>query len=152
MAYQGLFELRTPRDLLAKARHDFERLRSNPFDQYAAFDFFVTTRHIPEWLAGPAGDKGAALFQQYVELRVVRHIAEGAKHFEAKENRHKQVSGTAVTPGAYQSGAFQSNAFQTGGLMIDLDPTDVDTRSLGTKIEALELARRVLGVLEKVVL
>lgn len=151
MPLQGLFDLRTPQDLLAKARHDFGRLKSSPLDQYAAFDFFVTARHIPEWVAGPSGDKGAALFQRYVKLRIARHIAEGAKHFEATDPRHKQVSATSVTPGAFQAGTFSSSAFQTGGLVIALDPADPDTSSLGTRIDALELARRVLAVLEKVV-
>jgi len=148
---QGLFDLRTPQDLLAKARHDFGRLKSSPLDQYAAFDFFVTARHIPEWVAGPGGDKGSALFKRYVELRIARHIAEGAKHFEATDTRHKQVSATTVTPGAFQAGAFQSSAFETGGLSVALDPADPDTSLLGTRIDALELARRVLAVLEKVV-
>jgi len=143
---QGLFDLRTPQDLLAKARHDFGRLKSSPLDQYAAFDFFVTARHIPEWVAGPGGDKGAALFERYIELRIARLIAEGAKHFEATDTRHKQVSATTVTPGAFQAGAFQ-----TGGLVVALDPADSETSLLGTRIDALELARRVLAVLEKVV-
>ena len=150
MPLQGLFDLRTPQDLLAKARHDFGRLKSSPLDQFAAFDFFVTARHIPEWVAGPGGDKGAALFERYIELRIARHIAEGAKHFEATDPRHKQVSATTITLGAFQAGAFQSSAFETGGLVVALDPADSETSLLGTRIDALELARRVLAVLEKV--
>jgi len=44
--HQGFGELRLPADLLRKLRHDFERMKMSPQDQYAAFDFFVTAEHI----------------------------------------------------------------------------------------------------------
>lgn len=151
MPIQGVFELRTARDLLAKARHDLRRLEEKPFDRYAAFDFFVTARHVPDWLYPKDEAKRTALFQGSVELRVCRHIAEGAKHFEPTDKRHKQVGDTAVSPPAFQAGAFQRGAFQTGGISIKLDPADPDTASLGSEIEAIELARRVIAILERVV-
>lgn len=46
----GVFEITTPQHLLEKATHDIERLRTNHLDAYAAFDFFVTARHIPNWI------------------------------------------------------------------------------------------------------
>ncbi len=48
MSDGGIFELRTPQALLDKAVHDLERLRQDPSDAYAAFDFFVSARHMPE--------------------------------------------------------------------------------------------------------
>ena len=47
---KGLGSLKTPLDLLQKIRHDFERLRKNPSDSYVAFDFFVSSYHMLDWL------------------------------------------------------------------------------------------------------
>ncbi len=44
------FELRTPADLLAKLKADGERLRAEPADSHAAFDFFVTAWHLADWV------------------------------------------------------------------------------------------------------
>jgi len=156
MKHTGLFTLQTPGDLLAKARHDLERIRTNSLDVYAAFDFFVTVRHLPDWLH--PGDKPeqkqqrGALFDKHVELRVARHIADEAKHFEATRNQNFQVEGTSVAA-AYQTtgGAFQRGVFQGETLMIKLDPRDPDTVSLGEWVDVLEFAERVFRVAESIV-
>ena len=151
MKRQGLFQLPTPQDLLAKARHDLQRLRTNPMDAYAAFDFFVAVRHIPDWLFPHDKQQRDALFSRHVELRVSRHIADGAKHFEVTHPQHIQVAGTSAPPPTFQGDSFQTDAFQVGGLIIDLDPRDPDTAALGGRIHALPLAERVFAVIEKVV-
>lgn len=149
MKPSGLFQLQTPRDLFAKARHDLQRLRADPNDAYAAFDFFVTVRHIPDWLFPHDKQQRDALFARHVELRISRHIADGAKHFEVTSPRHIQVSGTSAPPSGFQGDAFQPNAFQVGGLIIHLDARDPDTAPFGGRIHALPLAERVLSAIEK---
>jgi len=63
-------------------------MRANSLDVYAAFDFFVTVRHLPDWLH--PGDRieqkqrRGALFDKHVELRVARHIADEAKHLKPR--------------------------------------------------------------------
>jgi hypothetical protein len=52
MCEQGIFELRNPEDLFEILKHDFERLRENPTDSFAAFDFFITAYHIWDWKGG----------------------------------------------------------------------------------------------------
>lgn len=47
---KGLFQLQTAHELLAKLRHDHERLREAPNDAYVAFDFFVTAEHMLDWV------------------------------------------------------------------------------------------------------
>ena len=150
-SYSGFFELRTPRDLLEKARRDLERLRREPLNEESAFDFFVTVRHVPDWMEAQRMGTATAIFDQFVELRICRHLADGAKHFVATHNMHKQVQSTATTPGAFQAGAFQSDTFQTGYLEIELDPRDIDTATLGSHIDAITLGERVLAALAKVV-
>ena len=150
MRFGPIFSLTDPRDLLKKAEHDLGRLRTNPLSAYAAFDFFVTVRHLPDWLH--PGDKASqsALFSKHVELRIARHLADGAKHVVLHNTNLKQVSGTVGTQPAFQRGAF-SDAFQTGRLVVQLDPRDPDTLSLGAEIEALELAERTFAVARGVV-
>lgn len=124
----GIFELSTVDDLFAKARHDLGRLRHDPTDSYAAFDFFVTARHIPDWLY--PNDKGRIdhLFRENLELRVCRHIADQGKHFEATAPMHAQV---ADTP--------------TGGrLQVVLDMKDPEMQFLGPRRDALELAELLI--------
>ena len=87
---RGFFTLTSAQDLFEKAVHDLERLKMNPLDTYAAFDFFVTARHIPDWLSQPE------VFSEYVELRICRHLADGAKHLIVTAAKHKQVKGTSV--------------------------------------------------------
>ena len=43
------------------------------------------------------GDKQQckALFKNHVELRIARHIADGAKHFKVTQPQHTQVVGTS---------------------------------------------------------
>ena len=106
----GFFELVTARHLLDKLEADFDRLRSFPAisreAQYAAFDFFVTAEHLPEWLAtGTGGDK--VKLRDYAEGKLVSHVANGAKHFRVDPKRHNIVRQTQVQPGAFQDNAFQ---------------------------------------------
>ena len=151
MTYKGLFQLKSAHDLISKARHDFDRLRSDPGNAYAAFDFFVTIRHIPDWLYPNQNTKKEELFAKHVELRICRHLADGAKHFEATNPKHKQVSDTSKSSGAW--GTFWGDAWKPGvwgdGLFVSLDPQDTDTKAIGNRINALELAERVLAIIEQ---
>jgi hypothetical protein len=153
--HSGLFHLQTPRDLLAKARHDLERMRFNSLDAYAAFDFFATVRHLPDWLyPGEEPEQKQrirALFDSHYELRVARHIADRAKHFEATYDYHRQSEGTSVMAGYQITGNAFQPGFQGETLAIKLDARDPDTVSLGEWVNALELAERVFRVAELIV-
>jgi hypothetical protein len=156
MIRSGIFSLSTPTDLLNKARHDLERLRHNRCDTYAAFDFFVAARHLPEWLYYNDTNTREALFAQHIELRTSRHIADGGKHFIATDRKHRQVTSTSESSGAWAPGAWARNAWAgtawaTGDLVIDLDPADPGTVALGPRISALELAERTIRILEALV-
>lgn len=135
--FQGLTnELQAPKDLLAKLQFDFERIKSNPLDVYAAFDFFVTAEHVPDW----TGDKSIKSSEPL--LRVVSHIANGAKHFRATDPKHKSVENISVKKGAFQSGAFQSDAFDVGDLMIELKNDEI--KMFGSEISVRKLAQMVI--------
>ena len=156
MPPKGIFQLKTPQDLLGKIRRDLERMRHDSLDADAAYDFFVTARHFPEWLYPDDLYKREALFSSHVELRVCRHLAEGAKHFEATEARHKQVADTSTSSGAWAAGVWAKGAWAPGvwadGLFITLDLRDSDTSALGSRISAFQLAERVVDILERAVI
>lgn len=135
----GFFELRTPRDLLAKLEADFARLISSEptgiETQYAALDFFVCAEHLPEWVANANGQKASDL-RNYPDGALVSHIANGAKHFRVTHSKHVSARQTRVDEGSFQSDAFQSSAFQVGRLVIE--------KESGGEVEVQDLARRVL--------
>jgi hypothetical protein len=135
--FQGLTqELQTPKNLLAKLQFDFARIKANPLDAYAAFDFFVTAEHIPDWV----GDKSIKISEPF--LRVVSHIANGAKHFRATDPKHKSVKNVDVRKGAFQSGVFQSDAFDVGDLVVELKGDEV--KMFGAEISVRRLAQMVI--------
>jgi hypothetical protein len=135
----GLFSLRTPKDLVEKLEADFNRLRgAKPASvdaQYAAFDFFITAEHLPDWLSRSTGGSLSS-HRAYPEAPLVSHIANGAKHFRVDTTRHTTARHTRSTSGAFQANAFQQPAFQTSRLVVDLED--------GTTIDVLDFAGRVL--------
>ena len=139
---KGLFHLQSPKQLLEKLRHDFVRLKEDQVDVYAAFDFFVTARHMPEWLYPGDTNKQKALWDAQVLLRVCRHIADGSKHFRVTGAQHDTVKDLSNRGGVFQPGVFQSNVFQVGKLFVELDGDAIT--SLGTDIEVVALAGRIL--------
>lgn len=149
----GLFELKSALQLLQKAEHDFARLQSNPLNSYAAFDLFVTIRHIPEWMYPDDAPKSQALFKQYVELRVCRHIADGAKHFMVSDPRHRQVIATVKRKPAWDRawGGSWGDAWGPHRLVIKLDPADKDTVTLGEEISVLDLGGRLMTLMRGIV-
>lgn len=151
MGFQGLATLQTPRDLLKKLRHDFARLRQDPTDAYAAFDFFAAAAHMPEWVY-PEGSEAWKQKRKAVRelgghlLEVCSHVANGAKHFVATHPKHKSVRNIVEHRGAFQLGAFDPECFDTDRLVIELagDAAADFGRSLGV----LQCARRILAFWE----
>lgn len=81
----GFLYLRTPHHLLKKLEWEYENLQANPGDAWAAFNFFVTAEHMPDW-CGCVPCKNVEPL-----LQVCSHIANGAKHFNLTNPKHKSV-------------------------------------------------------------
>lgn len=129
-----IFELKTAGDLFRKLEGDFESLKKTQ-DARVAFNFFVTAEHLPDWLGR------RDLVRQHPILRVVSHIANGAKHFTLNDSRHNSVVGTEklryVEEGYVEPGYFDEP------LMIHLSSDEA--LALGAQsIDAAELGRQVL--------
>ena len=118
---KGVFDLRSPEQLLEKLEADFKRVMADPLDSYAAFDFFVTAWHLVEWKHPPTCDGAArsALLARCPILRVCEHIAVGAKHFEPdpKATRERRGHGRDKRLGSrvWASGTWAPNTW-AGGL------------------------------------
>lgn len=144
----GLFRLRTATDLRVKLRHDLKRLQSNPLDEYAAFDFFVTAFHMLEWLHPKDAPRRKAMRKASTLLQICDHLASGSKHFEANDPKHQSVDDTQFHSGAFSSGF--SRGFDTDRLQICLEKTAAAELAAETdhpnrqKIEVSELAERVM--------
>ena len=113
---------------------------------YMAFDFFVTARHIPDWLYPGNTTAQRQLFDQNILLQVCRHIADGSKHFEAIAKQHTTVKDTARTEVAFQPDAFQSPGFQVGRHIVKLD--GAAAAQYGATIEVTTLATKILTLWE----
>jgi hypothetical protein len=155
--FQGLFELKTPADLVWKLRHDLERMATSPQDQYAAFDFFVTAEHIVDWIH--PGDRAAreSLRSSSPLLRITSHLANGGKHFEAKAAHHRSVTGTEkdrhVEEGYVEEGYFEEpllihliglfHSYQHPELVIYGLRREVAHQVLSNAVEGLPHGRRL---------
>lgn len=120
--FKGFGSLKTPRDLVSKLEHDLRRIKEDPEDQYAAFDFFVTAEHIVDW-CHPANRQGREdLRASSPLLRITSHIANGAKHFETTAKRHCSVTDVEVfhwvKPGYVEAGYAEEP------LVVQLSPDE----------------------------
>ena len=140
--FKGFFELQKPADLLAKLRHDYQRLQNAPTDTYAAFDFFVTGYHMLDWLYPNDKEKQEQEEKASILLQVCSHIANGVKHFHATARKHQSVADVRVQDGAFQRGIFQADTFQVEALVIQLDGHAAV--QFGAEVECLTLATQLL--------
>jgi hypothetical protein len=93
------------------------------------------------------------MIEAYAELRVCRHIADGAKHFVLTKTHHRQVLCTEKTTSAWGRawGESWGSSWGKNALLIKLDPADPGTVSFGTHITALELGEKAIKLLEGLV-
>lgn len=142
MSFTGFFELKTPVDLFRKLEHDFQRIEKEPLDTFAAFDFFVTAEHMLDWVYPDDSASRKAVRQGNPVLEVCSHLANGSKHFQVRDSRHRSVEETR-----HHRGAF-SNAFSSG---FDISRLEVHLQgsaaaALGNVIAVEDLARQVLDL------
>lgn len=139
---KGIFGRKTAREWLEKLRKDFRRIQNNPADRDAAIDFFQTSEYLVDWLHPEDRAARDRLRNREMLLQVCSHLANQAKHHEAKAKHHGSVSSADVEWPTFDRKVFQKGAFQVGGLPIKLKGDAA--RELGASIEAEELARRIL--------
>jgi len=129
------FELTTPTALFEKIEGDLAELEASNQDSKVAFNFFLSVEHLPDWL----GKRN--LVRENCILRIVSHIANGAKHFNLNDKRQKSVKGTEksryVAKGYIEDGYFEEP------LLIYL--TEEESEELGlSEIDAVSLGKQVV--------
>ena len=117
-------------------------MESSPNDQYAAFDFFVTAEHIIDWIYPDSRPDRQSLRSSKAILRVTSHIANGAKHFEAKASHHKSVARIEkeryVKPGYVEEGYFEDP------IMVQLTEEEAKQLNAELHVKATWLAHKVI--------
>ncbi len=135
MHHIDFFELKTASDLFRKLEGDLEELESSGQDTRIAFNFFVTAEHLPDWL----GQRN--LVREHCILRIVSHIANGAKHFHIYDKRHKSVTNTEKLR-VFEEGVFESGVFYEP---LNILLSSNETKELGVDIiDAVSLGHKVV--------
>ena len=139
--HKGYGPIQDARGLLKKLEHDLLRLQAGPFDAFASFDFFLTAEHLPEWIAQGDDAKAKSIRTAGGQmLRVVSHLANGAKHFHATAPRHDSVQSLEDT--SYCADDYADDYFEEGVLLLHLEPgQEIDAGK--SSISPYELAQRV---------
>jgi hypothetical protein len=77
----AFLELRTPRDMLEKAKREHARLSSN-FDIDNVFNFFVTANHIRDYIekTGSVSQAAVEAFFSDQDMKDCRDLCDKAKH------------------------------------------------------------------------
>lgn len=131
----GFFQLKNTMDLFKKLEWEHQNLVAHPGNAWYAFNFFVTAEHMADW------KKCKHLREIDPLLALCSHIANGGKHFEATNSKHKSVFSTKFE-GVYESGVYEESVFEES-LQITLEPDAA--KVLGaTVIDAVTLATKIL--------
>lgn len=108
-------------------------LQAAPSDARLAFNFFVTVEHLPDWL------ERRSLVNKNCFLRVVSHLANGAKHFVLNHPRHKSVKNARAS--GYAQGGYVEPGYVADVLEVHLSSDEakelgqpvIDVVTLGQK-------------------
>jgi hypothetical protein len=147
----GFFDLSNAAGLREKLRRDLGRLKAEPFNADAAFNFFVTAEHMLDWVFPKhAGSKRRGQVRAAsAVLRVCSHLANGAKHFEVEDPRHDSVAGAGVAGGVFPTAIFPPavfpNAVFGAGRRMVVRVKGKTAGELGSSIGVVELAEKVLA-------
>ncbi len=106
------FELRTPRDMLAKAERELEKLKRE-FTIDNVFNFFVTAYHVQDYVRVSATVPQFALdaFLSDPDLQACHDLCDKGKHLRLTKRPDPM---TAISNGGFSGAAFGELAFGEG--------------------------------------
>lgn len=140
--FKGFCELMKPSDLVKKLEFDFQRLKDNANDQYVAFDLFVTAEHIIDWINPTDSAKRKTMRSNSPLLKIVSHIANGAKHFEATARHHQSIDD--IEKDRYVEAGYVEEGYFEEPITIKL--TYAEAAAFGkSEINVVDLAHEVLN-------
>lgn len=136
----GFFDLITPEDLFKKLKKEYEQFMQRPYDACAAYNFFVTAEHLPDWLHS----KG---IKNQILPRICSELANGAKHFGLKPFKHPNP----VINKTYKNRCLEEGIVEEGiladPLIVALEKKASDALGVDC-IEATDLASKILSFWE----
>ena len=146
----GFFALKSAHDLRDKLRRDLEKLHASPLDSDAAFNFFVTSEHLLDWVFPKNAGKALRTKQRNdsIYLRICSHLANGAKHFEVEDKRHDSVERTKLATGGYFGSSYFGSSY-FGALsprFLIVHLKGAAAKELGPSISVRELANRLMAL------
>lgn len=131
--------MKTPEDLLNKAKRDFKKLKNDNSNIDLAFNFFVTIEHMPDWLRLDRQSKKTIKDSSSI-LRVCSHLASGIKHFEPFDN-YKSVK-SVKEDSVYEDGVFEDGTFEKW-LTVNLNGDEI-VKFGQNKLNVIELGQSIL--------
>ena len=139
MKHSGFYTIKTPEELLNKARRDFDKLQNDKSNVDLAFNFFVTIEHMPDWLRMNR-QSIKAIKDSSPALRVCSHLASGIKHFEPFDD-YKSVK-SVREDSVFEDGVFEDGVYEKW-LTVNLDGDEIV--EFGKKqLNAIELGQGIL--------
>jgi len=140
MKHSGFYGIKTANDLLAKAKRDYDKLKSEHSNIDLAFNFFVTIEHMPDWLKMDRQQKKSIKNNSHV-LRVCSHLASGIKHFEPFDDYNSVKSTQADS--VYEEGIYEESVYDRW-LTINLDGDEIN-KFQKNHVTAVELGEMVIS-------
>lgn len=130
----SLFELRTPRDMLEKARREQQRL-SERLDIDNLFNFFVTAHHIADYIrkTGAVAQVAIDTFLQDQDIKDCRDLCDTGKHLNLTQ-RVDPI--TYVSSGSYGCGTYGTRVYGGGGTkwLLLTNVGEVDVGELAVRV------------------
>lgn len=129
----AFFELRTPRDMLAKAHREYDRLLSN-FNIDNLFNFFVTANHIRDYVQKSKAIPPTVLnrFLEDTDLKDCRDLCDKGKHLTLTKRLDPT---TSIMSGCYGGAPFGAMPYGGGTIwLLNTDKRSVNVQQLANRI------------------
>jgi hypothetical protein len=131
------FELRTPRDLLAKAKRDHAKMEAETSTD-TIFNFFVTTYHVVDYVKALGTVPLSAIDQLYddPDFKMCQFLCNKGKHIKLRQGSPFEAKYEAAVAGGFL-GSFVLGRDVLGGpeRFVVLDGNkEVDTVDLGQRL------------------
>jgi hypothetical protein len=118
----SFFELRSARDIYAKARRDFDRMEAEPSVD-TVFNFFVTVYHVKDYVEAAAGSSILREMYDDRDFQLCQFLCNKGKHLKLEGDRrpwdtHADISHVDA-PFAVLAGDRRINVLDLGRSVID---------------------------------
>src|ERR1051325_4903683 len=134
------YTLRTPRDLLEKARREYSKLQTAPSTD-TVFNFFVTVYHVIDYVKVLSSVSAASIDAMYadVDFKLCQFICNKGKHLELRRPPPYHVKHEPAVEGG-TLGTFILGVDRLGGperfIVVVENKEEIDAIELGKKLLA----------------